>query len=350
MAVISPLKRYARTTQASVVRCIARTLRLDYRIEPLAILAAVGIDHQLLKTIDRRIPFELCGRLWQAAADVAGDACFGLNAVRHIKAADRHGIDLLTLTSHTLGEAVLRRCEFAPLMSNVTWQRICQDGEGNWRLEFHAPAGAAATTSYAWDFMLASYIKIFEQYSGLPAEKILVDFTLAGAASGSEQGWRKLGVVPRYDQPGTALVFSGHHWYRRTTASNPHLQAHLELPLLQQLRLLGEPTPLSALRSRLALLLNDDPTLVRFAERLQLTPRQLEHDLDTHGLTFSQLLDETRHCTALKLLAEPETSLDLIACQLGLSKASSLIRALHRWEGVTPKAWRQQQNASFACR
>ncbi|MOA52784.1 HTH-type transcriptional regulator VirS [compost metagenome] len=77
------------------------------------------------------------------------------------------------------------------------------------------------------------------------------------------------------------------------------------------------------------------------AQTLQLSPRTLQRRLREAGLSFSQLLDETREQLVLHYLRDPALELAEIAFLVGFSEAGSLARAFRRWTGQSPGAYRQ---------
>jgi AraC-like DNA-binding protein len=60
------------------------------------------------------------------------------------------------------------------------------------------------------------------------------------------------------------------------------------------------------------------------------------------GLSFQQLLDETRHEIALGYIEQSRLSITEIAFMLGFSDLSNFIRAFKRWTGKSPTEFRSQ--------
>jgi len=83
------------------------------------------------------------------------------------------------------------------------------------------------------------------------------------------------------------------------------------------------------------------PSLTEMAELLGLSPRTLKRRLHAEGLTYRSLLDEARSRLAKTLLAEQGLSVSRIASQLGFSDLSSFSQSFKRWQGVSPRHYRQ---------
>jgi AraC-like DNA-binding protein len=70
----------------------------------------------------------------------------------------------------------------------------------------------------------------------------------------------------------------------------------------------------------------------------------LQRRLREAGLSFSQLLDETRRQLVLHHLHDPRMQLLDIALCVGFSETGSLLRAFRRWTGQHLADFRQQLN------
>lgn len=329
------------TTLATIVRTLATTLRQHYEIDPLSVLAEVGIDPAVMEDSELRLPIRTLSPLWLRCVEVSGDQAFGLRAVRYHQSANLHGIDLALYACATLGEAVQRQVQLAKLITTGGEPFLTQDDRGDWRLEFR-PLDRIHPTMAARDFYLLFHIRMFERLSGIAASRLLRQVEFYRGAGDVPAQWNELGLQLVFDQPGAALVFRGEYWERPLPGANPRLLAQVEQPILQHLAQLGLPLPLSALRARLANLLATDVNATRLAENLGLPESQLQQSLRQYGLSFAQLLDQTREAQTLLLLANPGLSLEQIAERVGFRSATSLAKAFRRWQDSTPMSYRRK--------
>ncbi|WP_447749734.1 AraC family transcriptional regulator ligand-binding domain-containing protein [Pseudomonas nicosulfuronedens] len=328
------------STLATVVRCLATTLRQHYGIDPLPVLQRVGIDPQIMHAPDARLPITSLSPLWLACVEVTGDANFGIRAVRYHHSANLYGMDLALYACATLGEAVQRHVQLVNLVSTVGQPSLMQDGAGDWRMEFRVN-GAYMPTSFARDFYWHFHVRMFERLAGKPAATFLRRIDLARVGPADRQAWDALEVPIHFGQPLSAMVFHGGAWNLPLPGANPRLLAQVERPILQYLAQHGMPLPLSALRARLAEQLTVRASLDELAGTLGIAREQLDATLSQHGLSFAQLLDQTREAQALLLLRDPQWAMQQIAERIGFGSASSLIRAFRRWQGMTPLAFRK---------
>ncbi|MBW8865119.1 MAG: AraC family transcriptional regulator [Verrucomicrobia bacterium] len=84
------------------------------------------------------------------------------------------------------------------------------------------------------------------------------------------------------------------------------------------------------------------PTLQHIAQKLGMSVRTLQRRLTAAGLTFQQLIEDTRRELARHYLKHSAIELNETAYLLGYEDANSFFRAFHLWEGAPPGEWRAQ--------
>ncbi|XAH24786.1 AraC family transcriptional regulator ligand-binding domain-containing protein [Xylophilus sp. GW821-FHT01B05] len=89
------------------------------------------------------------------------------------------------------------------------------------------------------------------------------------------------------------------------------------------------------------------PGLKAIAAELHLSERTLRRRLAEAGHSYAGLLAEERRQRALSRLARPRHSLAEIAAEVGFSDPRSLRRAVQRWTGGTPGAWRAKAGSGW---
>ncbi|CAD5107601.1 AraC family transcriptional regulator [Zestomonas carbonaria] len=83
--------------------------------------------------------------------------------------------------------------------------------------------------------------------------------------------------------------------------------------------------------------------LEALAERLHRSPRTLQRHLAETGLSFQQVLDDTRRQLAEGYLCDTHLPLGEIAALLGYSEQSAFSRAFRHWHGISPLQWRKER-------
>lgn len=87
-------------------------------------------------------------------------------------------------------------------------------------------------------------------------------------------------------------------------------------------------------------LMHNTLSLPEMAQLLEMSPATLKRRLGEMGLSYGQLVDESRLIKALYFLAEPEQDANSIAHSLSFSDASNFRRSFKRWTGQLPAYFR----------
>jgi AraC-like DNA-binding protein len=77
------------------------------------------------------------------------------------------------------------------------------------------------------------------------------------------------------------------------------------------------------------------------ATRMGSSPRTIQRQLQDHGASFKQLVDDVRLSMARRHLADASVSLTDAAFLLGYSDLSAFSRAFRRWTGQSPQDYRR---------
>ena len=70
--------------------------------------------------------------------------------------------------------------------------------------------------------------------------------------------------------------------------------------------------------------------------------RNLQRKLHEKGLSFKQLLNQTREELAVYYLQDSEKPIIEIGFLLGYVDASNFARAFRRWQGISPQEYRKE--------
>ena len=84
------------------------------------------------------------------------------------------------------------------------------------------------------------------------------------------------------------------------------------------------------------------PTVNYTAHRVGIPVRTLQRRLRDSGLSYSELVEQTRFELACRLLDKPGAKATDVARALGYTDPSSFSRAFRRWTGMSPRAYRSR--------
>lgn len=88
------------------------------------------------------------------------------------------------------------------------------------------------------------------------------------------------------------------------------------------------------------------PTLRDVARELGMSARTLQRRFGDAGMTFQQLVEDTRRELAHHYLSQSAIELNEAAFLLGYEDSKSFFRAFQTWEGISPGEWRSMHLAS----
>lgn len=95
------------------------------------------------------------------------------------------------------------------------------------------------------------------------------------------------------------------------------------------------------------LLNGQTPELETIASRLNVAPWTLRRRLQSEGVTFQQVLNETRQGLAESYVRDTSLTLGEIAYVLGFGSAAAFQRAFKRWTGEAPGRYRELKRQSY---
>jgi AraC-like DNA-binding protein len=153
------------------------------------------------------------------------------------------------------------------------------------------------------------------------------------------------GVPVLFDQPHDALVFERRILDLPLEGAFPALYEQAHFLASQRL---GKEAKRQGVAAEIEDIISREPDMLAvgiddMAERLNLHARTLQRRLKDEGDSYLQVQARMRHNLACQWLKQGNVSVDDISARLGFSDRRAFTAAFKRWEGTTPKAWREQQ-------
>ena len=90
------------------------------------------------------------------------------------------------------------------------------------------------------------------------------------------------------------------------------------------------------------------PGLEAVAANFNCSPRSLQRHLEEEGTRFSDIVTRVRQQLAQDYLRASQYPIKDIAAMLGYEEQRAFLRAFRRWTGLSPAAWRRQQQTGVA--
>jgi AraC-like DNA-binding protein len=314
-----------------------------------AILRSCGVERSVFDNADAAVDTALYARLLAEAARQTGDECFGLHFGEHYNPKNIGPLIYVVLNSPVVRTGI----------ENVERYLAVHNPGARWFLSFERERaylcyelkGVASEELRQYnELVMVVALNTLRLMVGSRWQPVEVHFVHPEPASNSEHQ-RVFAAPVLFGCPAAALVMDRELLGRQVPAADPRLYGILKRYLERVLEEMPSEDALlaSARRSIGELMRDGDPTLVRVAKNLAMSPRTLERRLNERGVSFTALAADTRRRFAINYLQDPDNTLTEIAFLLGYSELSAFHRAFKRWTGRTPMAYRRdmKRNGRF---
>lgn len=308
------------------------------------LLAGLDVAVDRLDEPDARMTLADETTLWDRAALMTDDPCFGLKAATLLRPGTFDVLDYAVRTAPDLLGALQRLARYNRLVHDVAQFDVREeDTQVHVRHGFETPG--QRPSPQASDFTLASLLVVASQMSGQPVHALAVH--LDHAAPADTGPYRELfGVEPVFGAGRNELVLDAGTLKQALPAADPALSrivaAHADHLLARQGDRPGGRVGPQVRRLVAERLPQGLPTLTDLAGILHISERSLQRRLEEEGLSYSRLVDQVRKELALQYVGDRHLALGEVAYLLGFSEPSAFHRAFRRWTGATPTAARRQ--------
>jgi AraC-like DNA-binding protein len=294
---------------------------------------------QALREKAEYIPLGLWIALNARAGDLLGDPDFGLH----------YGIQFSGLPS-LLGY-LLRSCEYSgeALEKYLRYQGV---EHGAWSIAMRRraktveivfiPSSPEAQERLVQDFVFSSLLSMQALLTGSAIRPLSMAFSYRRPAS--VKAHHEVFRCPvEFSCRESVLALSPDMLQKKIKDANPAVRERLEYPLERSLAVARMP---GALAVRVADIVARAPRadrvgLGQVAAAMGLGIRDLQLKLKAEGTTFKRIRSDLQRQTALELLEDPAFSIQEVSNLLGYSDPSAFNRAILRWTGKSPSAYRR---------
>jgi AraC-like DNA-binding protein len=325
-------------------------------VDAAALAHGAGLPPDSLTPLPDSLPARDYVRLLETGAQLAQDPYFGLHVGEKVKLGTYNVYGLILLSCRDFGQALQQTLRYEGLAHDLGRSALRVDSaidvaEYQWHSNYPNASRHLAESVFAG-------IRVFGNWlAGAPLPPAQMAFAHArhqvhDAATGNadvvaDEYVRVFGAVPIFD------AGANHARFDAALLSWPVPNADVGLyPVLQQHaeQLLREKSRADAdggivLQVRAAIVKNlaqDRVRLPLIAQDLALSLRTLQRKLSDAGVSFQQILDQTRHDLAKDYLRQRGLNLADIAFLLGYQEQSSFTHAFKEWAGMNPGAYRER--------
>ena len=310
-------------------------------LDAAALVPAAGLASVPLDAPGGAVPVATFAALWRAAADADPDPALPVRAGLAVPVGALPFLEPLVGTAPSLG-AALGTLADRLYLATAALQAEATQGPDGYELRFttHAtlprfePGEAWAATVALTRLRLAA---------GTPDPFARV--RLPPSVAAARRSAALLGVPVEADPGGTALVLASGAAGRPLRTADAGVRALFEAAAdqLGGASLRTDPLASAVGRALPSALAAGAFGVGDVAARLGFSQRSLQRRLADEGTSFTAILDAYRHREARRLLATTDLPLSEVAAALGYAEQAALTRAFGRWEGTSPRRWRQRE-------
>jgi AraC-like DNA-binding protein len=327
--------------RAGATRTVARWLTEIAGAEAPEILKQVGLPAELPP--DALVAFETNVAVFEEAARVSGRDDVGVRFGTQLPWADLGVLGYVVLHAPTVGAAISNLRRYFAIQQTVgVFSLEVDDTTAHVRYALRrAPHEPTRQHALLIVTMLVRLVREgLNDAAWAPTEVRLSH----GPPARPSEALAFFRAPVRYDAEAVAISFPSEILRRVMVTADPGLfpilvrhaeECLAKLPPLED-DMLGEVRRLVA-----SMLGSTTITIEDVAARMTTSVRTVQRQLQVHGQSFKQLVDDVRSTMARRHLADPEVTLTEAAFMLGYSELSAFSRAFRRWTGQSAQEYRR---------
>jgi AraC-like DNA-binding protein len=324
---------------SSWVLLIAKAID-SYGFDSRELFEKVGLDYNKLLDPVARFSFPAVSRLWALATETTRDPCFGLTVANFWHPTTLHALGYSWLASNNLEEAFARAVRYSRIINTAANGVLrIQKSESDYCLIIDGgdlnphPASVDAALAMLLIMCRAAYGESFR-----PLRISLQRDEPVGAYRFSELF--KAPVDFRQDK--NAMWLDPEVVTEPLATANPELVRVNDQVVIDYLAQLDRSDVTMRVQAKLIERLpNGQVDEEEIASSIHVSQRSLQRRLKEQGISFSQLLENTRRDLSLQYVRDPQHSFNEISFLLGFAEPGNFSRAFKRWYGKSPSQYRQ---------
>jgi AraC-like DNA-binding protein len=281
--------------------------------------------------------------IWRTVAEMSPEPGFGLKLGTELRFERSHPVSIAGICSRTFGDALQRLARYKQLTCPEEI-RIHRKGKET-SVEFFFIEAKEAQPDVMVDLGLSWILNVGRRGTDGEIKPLRLELTRPVKHRALLE--RHFGCRVRFKADRNAVVFRTSDLDRPFVTHNEELVTIIGAQLDSELKARNASVNVGqqvkdTLRRSLA---GKRPTLRDVAQELGLSARTLQRRLTDAGITFQQLVEETRRELARHYLKQSTVELNEAAFLLGFEDANSFFRAFQVWEGTSPNEWRERNRS-----
>lgn len=324
--------------QTTSVQSLKRFLRHAHScgVECAPLLQAAGLDSVDLEDNSHRVATSALNHFLSAAINASHDPQFGLNASQHIQADTFDILGYIALNCSNLHEAMNKVIQYEKV-SGVSGLTQLIDVGDQVLISWQCSLEDALLKRHTTENVIASWYRYAHQIVNITEQPKAIWFE--HSCPDDVAAYRQLFQCETlFDQPYSGILI------QRSQLDTPFPQSNSELlELLQQQadRHLQQCDSNQSTADKVTQLIEQTigsgiPSKTLIAEKLGISGRTLQRQLEHEGHHYKDLLRDIRLAMANRYLQQTQFTIEEIAHKLGFTDARSFQRSYKQWTGKTP--------------
>ena len=307
------------------------------KISVPALLRRAGLPANLFEPEKIYVTTAEIFALWRNVAEMT-EPDFGLKLGTELRFERSHPLAIAGICSRSFGDALERLARYKQLTCPEELRVHRKRDEAS--VEFHFVEAKELEPDIMVDVGLSWILNVARKGSDGEITPLRLELTRPVKHRALLE--EHFGCPIRFKAERNALVFRSCDLDRPFVTQNDELVAMIGSQLEADLKARETGVSLServkqTLKESLA---GRKPALPDVAKELGMSARTLQRRLTDAGITFQELIAETRRELAHHYLKQPTVELNETAFLLGFEDVNSFYRAFHGWEGTSPGEWR----------
>lgn len=327
---------------SSWVLLIAKAIE-SYGLDSKKLFAEAGLNHARLRDPLARFSSSAVMDLWRIATEATRDPGFGLTVASNWHPTTLHALGYSWLASNNLAEAFACTARYTRLV-NTAAQGVLQIEEVTeyYRAIIGRNSFISNPIDTSVDAVMAMLMIMCRAAYGNDFKVMRVSFRHSQPVS-LERFDEVFQAPIQFGAEDDALYIDPEIARKPLATANPELVRINDRISTDYLAQLDRADLGMRVRSKL---IEQMPaghfSEAAIASAINVSQRSLQRKLREQGMTFTQLVENTRRELSLQYVRDPNYSFNEVAFLLGFTEPANFSRAFKRWYGHSPSQFRQQ--------
>ena len=316
----------------------------SYDLDPNKVFEDAGLNVKSLSDPDYRLPSKDWVPFWRKCTEATGDPNFILRCTEFIQPNCFHAFGLALFASRTLRSFCQRYAHHNSFLTSsykITFDESRENPCLIYQVDDLINDSADDTR-----FMLSGTLAWILQMMRLMHSRTLkpTEVTFAAPERDSDKAIEEFfGLQIQFDADHYSMSFSAEDLGAPLPTGNAEIAHQNDEVVLKFLTRIERANMPNRVRAALfELFPTGEFSKETIAKQLAVSVRTLHNRLAEDGVTYQEILDETRQKLAEQYLRQSQHTVGDVAFLLGFSDFSNFSRAFKRWTGQTPSDYRKE--------